>query len=121
MKLYIASHSQRKALRLLNRLAAAGHEVTSRWITQDTKFHLGASSYTNEEKTRIALMDEEDVRRAERKGRYIPGGKHVEVGIALGLGLPVYVLGSRENILYWHPRVQVFRSTRELLAHLAHL
>jgi hypothetical protein len=74
-------------------------------------------------------MDEEDVRRAtdgvvlisERKGRYIPGGKHVEVGIALGLGLPVYVLGSRENILYWHPRVQVFRSTRELLAHLAHL
>ena len=39
MKLFIASHSQIEAKNLQDKLIEAGHEITSRWITEDTKFH----------------------------------------------------------------------------------
>ena len=127
MKLYIASHSRETAAQLRKNLIAAGHEVTSRWITNDTKFHMGPDAYSGPEKSQIAVMDEEDVRSAtdgvvvvaEPEGRYVPGGKHVEAGIALGLGRPLYVIGRRENIFHWHPRTRVFTAESELLTYLA--
>ena len=126
MKFFIASHSQIEAKNLRDQLIEAGHEITSRWITKDGKFHKGITAYTDEERTRIAQMDEEDVRRAtdgvvlisEVKGRCVPGGKHVETGIALGLNRSIYVLGRRENIFHWHPNVHVFKDVAELLIYL---
>jgi len=123
MKLYVASHSRQSAEELRARLVAAGHEVTSRWIVMDGKFHLGTDAYSDAEKSRIAEMDEQDVRAAtdgvvviaEPEGRCVPGGKHVEAGIALGLGRPVYVIGRRENIFHWHHRVHVVKDYGELL------
>lgn len=108
---------------LMQSIQSCGHEVTSRWIISDKKFHRGPSAYSDEERTRIALMDEEDVRAAtdglillaEEPGRFVPGGKHVETGIALALGRPVFVIGHRENIFHWHPRVTVFDSQESFL------
>lgn len=34
------------------------------------------------------------------------GGRHVEFGIALGLGKRVIVVGHRENIFHWLPQVE---------------
>lgn len=34
------------------------------------------------------------------------GGRHVEYGIALARGIPVIVVGYRENIFHWLPDVQ---------------
>jgi hypothetical protein len=126
MKLYIASHSREYARLVMNEIERAGHECTSRWIAEDAKFESG--DYSAEERKTLALMDEEDVRRgvdglillAEATGHLVPGGKHVETGIALGLGYSIYVVGRRENLFHWHPRAKVFVSTDELLAHLAH-
>ncbi|MEX2381622.1 MAG: hypothetical protein WD490_04510 [Opitutales bacterium] len=100
----------------MDRIRALGHEVTSRWVTCDTKFNHGLRAYSDEEKTRLTLIDEEDVRAAidglvlvaETDGKFVPGGKHVETGIALALGRPVYVIGNHENLFHWHPLVQVF-------------
>lgn len=38
------------------------------------------------------------------------GGRHVEFGIALGLRTPVFVIGYRENIFHWLPRVHFFET-----------
>jgi hypothetical protein len=36
------------------------------------------------------------------------GGRHVELGIALGTGTPVMVVGPRENVFCWLPEVSQF-------------
>ncbi len=126
MKLFIASHSQIAAKKLRDILIEVGHEVTSRWITEDTNFHNGVDAYTDEERTRISVIDEEDVRKAEdgliliaeQEGRCVPGGKHVETGIALGLGRPIYVIGRKENIFHWHPKVTIFKDVNEFLTYI---
>lgn len=126
MKLFVASHSQSAAREVMERLQASGHVVTSRWITADKKFHRGVDAYTDAERTAIAVMDEEDVRQAndgvvliaEPTGQMVPGGKHVETGIALALGRPVFVIGRKENIFHWHPAVLVFADLDAVMSHL---
>ena len=124
MKLYIASHSQPSARAMQLQLEKAGHIITSRWITQDVKFgHPIDSAYTDSERRDLALMDQADIQDAEglvliaeAVGKTVPGGKHVETGIAIALGLPVFVVGRRENIFHWHPIVQIAGGTPELIA-----
>jgi nucleoside 2-deoxyribosyltransferase len=126
MRLYIASHSQDTARRLKDTVEAAGHTVVSQWVTADLKFSHCTATYTHEERISLALLDEADVRRsdalilmAEEEGNWVPGGKHVETGIALALGKPVVVLGHRENVFHWHPRVQIASTVDELLKMLS--
>lgn len=97
-----------------------GHEVTCGWVKgtrplgQDT-FGISAAS-THEEVEAHALMDLEDVDRADAlvlyTAQYIAsvagldpvahnlnsGGRHVEVGYALAKDKPVVVIGPLENI-----------------------
>jgi len=116
VKFYIASHSQEGACKLMHAVQSYGHEVTARWILSDKKFCQGLDAYSDEERTKIATMDEEDIFAAtdglillaEEPGKLVPGGKHVETGIAIALGRPVFVIGRRENIFHWHPRVHLF-------------
>jgi nucleoside 2-deoxyribosyltransferase len=122
MKLFIASHSQTHARALQTQLEGHGHEVVARWISMDSKFGHGLDAYTDEERTALAAMDEADVRAAdalilvaEPEGRTVPGGKHVETGIAIALEKPVFVIGRKENIFHWHPRVRVLATTDDLL------
>lgn len=122
MKLYIASHSQNDARLLKADLELRGHVVTSRWITADAKFGHGVEAYSDSERRSLATMDEDDVRAsdgliliAETEGRTVPGGKHVETGMAIALGLPVFVIGRPENLFHWHPRVTLVQSPAELL------
>ncbi|MEL6330770.1 MAG: hypothetical protein AAFR38_14045 [Planctomycetota bacterium] len=117
MNIFIAAHSQEMARSVKRQLEALGHTVVARWIENDTKFGQGAAAYSYDERRALAEMDEADVRRsdmlvllAETEGKLVPGGKHVETGIALGLGLPVVVVGRRENIFHWHSGVKVVQS-----------
>src|SRR3954463_6640841 len=111
MRLYIASKHQDLAAALMADLISDGHDITSRWITMDSKFGFGLESYTDDERRALAPMDEADVPTAvdglvliaEQPGITVPGGKHVETGIALALERPVFVLGRRENVFHWHP------------------
>ena len=91
--------------------------------SEDRNFHKGLDAYSDEERQRIALMDEADVRAAVdglvliagAEGICVPGGKHVETGIAVALARPVFVIGRRENIFHWHPLVRVFSSASAFL------
>lgn len=128
MRVFIASHSQGQAASLKSDLEVVGYEVSARWITTDSKFGHGLLAYTDAERRELAQMDERDVRSsdvlvllAEKEGQTVPGGKHVETGIALALGKPVAVVGRRENIFHWHPSVTVVTDVPTLLKWLESL
>ncbi len=126
MKFYISSSSQKLAKSLLGLIENIGHEVTARWITEDTKFGLADAQYSEKELEDLAVMDHQDVVRgvdgliliAETDGKYARGGKHVETGIALAHGYNVFVLGPKENVFHRHPNVKCFSSVCGLLTHI---
>lgn len=117
-RVYIASRfARRDEMRAIAReLEAMGFEVTSRWLestaglspTELEPGRLGA---------KLAAMDFEDLRRSQlclaftehaehpRPGR---GGRHTELGIALGLGLKVVLVGPREHVFHALPAIQNF-------------
>lgn len=117
MKVYIASHDRWAALYIAGEMERAGHQIVSRWLRQSFE---PTEVYANKDKERIAEEDAEDVANCEMlilvagRERY-PGGKFVECGIALGLAKEIVVLGHRENMLMWHPRIRCIDNLAELL------
>jgi hypothetical protein len=73
---------------------------------------------------KFALDDFEDVVNADRLVAFteVPrtansrGGRHVELGIALGRGKPITVIGPRENVFCWLPGVEQFDTWAEFMA-----
>ena len=121
MRIYIASRYDRRfeMLGVTAVLMRAGHVVTSRWIE-------GRGEGPEVE----AAADVEDVLRAdclisftEEPTEHVTwsarGGRHVEFGVALAMGKRLFVVGPRENVFHFLPRVETFRSLDELLAELA--
>jgi hypothetical protein len=83
-------------------LEAVGLVCTARWLDGD----LGGARV-------MAAIDFDDVKRshalvawADAPVEFSPhkfaarGGRHVEVGLALAWGIPVYVVGPRENVFH---------------------
>lgn len=110
-------------------LTAIGHTVTSRWIDM----HGGKypTSFTpeilNDDPAycgELGQHDVEDVTRADTcisftSGGGGKGGRHVEFGLALGLGKRVIVVGPREHIFHTLPQVEHFHDWPHLVMALA--
>lgn len=85
-----------------------GYTVTSRWIDMPAVAPTDPAAQGD-----IAEVCLIDVARADALiaytepvgSAYFTGGRHVEVGIALAWGMPVYVIGPVENVFHCHPRV----------------
>ena len=96
MKTYLAARYDRRKemLKVATKLRELGHSITSRWINGS---HTVASALCAEE-------DLEDIRNSDTLILFTDqpgsGGRHVEFGYALALGLNIYVVGNRfpENI-----------------------
>lgn len=107
MKIYVAAHCRWAGLYVAEYLEDVGFEIVSRWLYEPFG---RVEEYGPDDRQRLALMDLEDVKRADAlvlvagPDRY-PGGKFVETGIALGAGIPVVIIGRRENMLLWNPSV----------------
>jgi len=107
IRVYIAARGedQSMAKELREDLSQAGIDCTARWIDQ---------SLANESHDE-AEMDILDVRRADvllllkpvASHRTTTGGHHVETGVALAMGMPVVLLGERENVFHHHDTVTV--------------
>lgn len=101
MNLYLAARygEQLEMRRWRDVLQAAGHVVTARWI--DGK-HDGLPP------SQCAQDDLEDIDAADVLIIWSPrhhfgngrGGRHVEVGYAIGLGIPIILVGERENVFH---------------------
>lgn len=106
MNIYLAARfSKRDRMRMVRAdLKVIGHTVTSRWIDrdqddQDVVLTRGweAEQYASEdildlEGSELVIVFTEPERIATH------GGKHFEMGYAMGLGIPVLLVGEPENI-----------------------
>ena len=94
--------------------------VNSRWLKGDHVLEVGSSLTVDEQNCRFAEEDVEDVTNADMlvmfscdpktPGR---GGRHVEFGIAVALGIPIAVVGPKENVFHDLPEVKQFDSFEE--------
>lgn len=118
MRVYLAARwEQGPLMREWRRmLGLQGVGCTSRWLDVQAS---GLRAVENDDiMLANAVVDFEDVKAADVLVCYSPpegfghgrGGRHAELGVALGLGKPVVLVGERENIFHWHPGVVVIRS-----------
>jgi len=136
MKIYLAARYSRRIelCRYRFQLHTLGHQVTSRWLDGahqigDAGQPIGDAGEALVEgdagaadvqsailRERFATEDVLDVQAADlliafteppRSGAS-RGGRHVELGLALGQKRTVWVVGPRENIFCWLPQVRHF-------------
>ena len=115
ISVYVAARWETKddAAKLRDALAERGIGCTSRWLEEEPSL----GDVPEEKKRRVAGMDALEVRRAQalvlwnppEKHRQGTGGCHVEVGMALALGIPVLVVGGGSNVFHWLPGVTRIR------------
>lgn len=129
MKIYLAARysSRQQLVDLRAALVARGHAVTSRWL--DTAWgpdgEAAPSHCPAPLRGQWAVANVEDVKAADmlvvlgEGERGARGGKHVEFGVAMGLGKRVAILGVRENLFHFHPGVEYYADEAHLLKALA--
>jgi hypothetical protein len=117
-KIYLAAkYGQMMEMReVRDKLVELGHEVTSQWVDGKEE---------NNSASAAAVMDVEDVRRADTliafsrpRGSMNPGGgRHVEFGIALALDKRLIVVGPLgEHVFHAWPGVFNFMDLDHLLS-----
>lgn len=100
MKLYLAgSWLRRDEIRgYADDLKKFGVEITSRWLY----------THGNMPDYQAALEDLEDIRKADMlvlftqdsSAGYTTGGRHFESGYAWAKGMPMFIVGPRENVFH---------------------
>jgi len=114
MRVYLAARFSRRAelAGYAEILRSSGIEVTSRWLGGNHQIPKDGE-VDGFEARRFAREDIEDLLAAdtvvcftEPDGTpHTRGGRHVEFGLALGVGKQVILIGPRENVFYWLPAV----------------
>ena len=111
LTIYIAAHDQPKALELRQALLdypplAGKIEFSSSWMDKPNQTGYGKAK-TSDEYRESAEADYGDVFESDLLillsdggGAHSPGGKHVEMGLAIGLDIPVLVYGPKENVFH---------------------
>lgn len=126
MKFYLAGrYGRREELYgIAAMIEGMGHTVTSRWVRGEHEAEDGepqpalARRWAEEDLADIEEADvlvaftEEPDSSAPRASR---GGRHVELGYALGIRKAVYLVGPRENVFCHSARVFQFCDVRSFL------
>lgn len=124
MRIYLAARYDQHGLMLVyaGKLESAGHQVTSRWIRQATGdmpdgCTVELMNQRPSECAPHAQTDMDDIRRSNvlvcfTEWPSSTGGRHVEFGYALALGIRIVIVGPREHIFHTIPQVEHY-STRE--------
>ena len=120
MKIYVAGkYQEREQVRGIYReLRDKGHKITVDWTDHDIYPHDAVAE-------RLSDFAEEDVRGVKEADLFIGlmtndhvyKGLWVEMGVALGEGMPVWIIGMAGDtcIFMNHPRVRKFSEVREVL------
>jgi hypothetical protein len=112
-----ALRAQKEMKKRRDELEAIGHTVTARWVDNQ---HADDTAVTH------AKEDIEDIESAdvflaftEPERKYVAyaarGGRHVELGVALALDKRVLVVGYRENVFVWLPKIEFFKDWPDAL------
>jgi len=108
ISIYIAAPFSLQLVGRQVRDAFARHGIvsTARWLEEEPSLE---KTISHAQRCFLGHMDLFDVRRAQGLVLLNPeeyrekgtGGRHVEVGAALAVGNPVWILGVRSNIFHW--------------------
>lgn len=110
-----------------HQLVQIGHVVSSRWIEGNHELDLTNPSQHYEDRIRFAREDVDDLCRSHmcvsftersRETSNSRGGRHVEFGIALGVGMCLVVIGHRENVFHYLPHVYFFDNFSDFVTRL---
>lgn len=106
---YVTASNRWSAMFFADYLAGQGFSVLSCWHDEEMK---RSSELTDAEKIAIADAARQTIIKSDflieiADPDMVPGGKFVDVGIALGAGKTVIVVGRRENIKMYDPSVIV--------------
>jgi hypothetical protein len=119
MRVYVACHCRWAASRVASVLQFHGHTITSSW--HDKEF-LSHDEMQPRDRAAAAAWDFMAIRNSDcvclvsGLDKY-PGGKFIEAGFALGIGLPVFVIGRLENVMLYSPMVFGPFKSPEVVAH----
>lgn len=119
LKVYLAAPYSMKDLinARASELRAGGVEVTSSWLNEPHAPTTQMGELTDDQHRTYAVQDVKDVAAAdilvfhtEPTKTIVRAGRHVEFGIAIGIGLtrpmPIFVVGTdNENIFHHLPQV----------------
>jgi len=123
-KIYVAASAPKltEAKQVAAKLKMAGHEVTSRWLLGAADLYTGARGEQSkiEHGIKCAQEDFEDVTAANvlvqlTGDTETKGGRHSELGIALHKNNLCIIIGPREQVFHYHPRVFLARDVEEAL------
>lgn len=120
MKFYLAhNYDAREALArdVVPLFEAAGHSITSRWITEREE------GRSDDDQRLYAERDLEDIRLADALVHFsdqvgpTPGrGKYIELGYAIGIGKPVIAIGPANlTVFYFLTEVRRVKSVKAFL------
>ncbi len=128
MKVYLAArYSRREELcEVRAELHEAGAIVTSRWLDGNHQIPTGEEDTNGAQARQFAVEDLHDVLAADMVVAFTEmprtttsrGGRHVELGIALGAGKLTVVVGPRENVFCWLPNVRHFGDWNDAAFHV---
>jgi hypothetical protein len=110
MKIYIAARNLDSARHVKQAIEEAGHECCARWIDEaDPEIFGTGHEYSDVERRRQATTCLVDIlccdvliHLAGGPGR---GGRHAELGFAIGTNKHVIHVGARENVFHWCHRI----------------
>lgn len=108
--------------------AATGGVVTSRWIDchdgeLETSHTPDALNARPGECWKHGAIDLDDLDQADTivsftgNGGGGKGGRHIEHGYAIAMGMRIVVIGPRENIFHCYPETEVYSTWTKFLAH----
>ena len=144
MKVYLAArYSRREELcGYRGQLEAIGCTVTSRWLngshqisnagipigdhgealvegddgSADSRSAMLRQKFADEDYRDVAGCDLLIAFTEAPRSGHSRGGRHVELGLALGMMKEVWVIGHQENIFCWHEDVRFFQTWKDALA-----
>lgn len=131
MQIYLAARYSRR-LELCDYKVALeddGHVITSTWLNGSHQIddhgtpigdagealvESGDDASAEALRRRFAIEDLADVRRSDfivaftekPRSEHSRGGRHVELGAAIAWGMPIVIIGPRENLFCWLPQIQ---------------
>jgi hypothetical protein len=125
VKLYLAArYSSKDTMRkFAEELERRGVEITSRWLQEEFSSDTKLTDLDSVDWMPYAKIDIEDIRRstamlffAEDPDNQPPrGGRHVEFGFAIALGITIFVAGGKENLFHYLPEVKHYRTFSEFV------
>jgi hypothetical protein len=112
MKVYLTARFARRheLTKYVENLNELGHQVTSGWLGVEFD---PSTPLSHPRWSELAQQDVDDIRRADTLICFTEssgGGaaRHVELGIALGLGKRVYIVGRAEHMFHTLPRLEIY-------------